>query len=366
MPIKIIRQDITQIECDAIVNPTNIKLRPTGGVDKAIHKAAGKELFRACKSIKRLEVGGAAITPAFDLSCKYVIHTVGPVWHGGDKNERELLKSAYTQSLSLAEEHGCESIAFPLISSGEYKYPKEQVLRVAIEAISEFLTEKEMLVYLVVYDKTSYEVSTKLFSDVTSYVDSRFVEDENVRRIISELDAMSVSRYMPYESAEAREELCFNKEINAYRLQSDEDVTSDFERDIFSSVREKRRMDDSLESRLNNMDKGFAQTLFYYIDKKKMDDVECYKRANVDKKTFSKIKCNKDYRPSKITAVSFAIALHLSLEETTHLLKTAGMTLSRSNKFDIIIEYFISTGNYETIFDVNEVLYQFDQSTLGV
>lgn len=351
MPLKIIRQDITKIECDAIVNPTNKRLRPTGGVDKAIHKSAGKELARACKAIKHIEVGEARLTPAFNLPCKYVIHTCGPAWRDGNHGEKELLQACYRNAFYLALENGCESIAFPLISSGEYKYPKEQVLRDATEVLDELLLEHEMLVYLVVYDKTSFKISKELFSSVSSYIDDNYVEEliDVLRR-----EMRRPTRSLDDSALECRSEVLFEERSLCSRRIELDDIDCCFDASV------------SLETMLDNMDKGFAETLFYYIDKKGISDVECYKRSNVDKKTFSKIKCNKNYKPSKLTAVSFAIGLRLSLEETEHLLKTVGMTLSHSNKFDLIIEYFITTGSYKSIFDVNEVLYQFDQLTLGV
>ena len=339
MPLKIIRQDITKIKCDAIVNPTNEDLFPGGGVDLAIHIAAGNKLLQACQALGGLRIGQAKVTPAFDLSARFVIHTVGPLWQGGENGERELLESCYRESLALAKDNGCESVAFPLISSGLYGYPKDRVLRVAMDVIGEFLFENEMTVYLVVFDKTSYAISEKLFSDVTSFIDDFYTEAS-----LPLFDSIRENRR--YDEYRAR------RATKSKSIDSDEEFC-----ELIAPV--------SLDDMLSSMDKGFAETLFYYIDQKGIGDVECYKRANVDKKTFSKIKCNKDYRPSKITVLSFAIALRLDLEETRHLLNTVGFSLSRSSKFDVIIEYFITTGNYRDIYDVNETLYQFDQSMLG-
>ena len=339
MPLKIIRQDITKIKCDAIVNPTNEDLFPGGGVDLAIHIAAGNKLLQACQALGGLRIGQAKVTPAFDLSARFVIHTVGPLWQGGENGERELLESCYRESLALAKDNGCESVAFPLISSGLYGYPKDRVLRVAMDVIGEFLFENEMTVYLVVFDKTSYAISEKLFSDVTSFIDDFYTEAS-----LPLFDSIRENRR--YDEYRAR------RATKSKSIDSDEEFC-----ELIAPV--------SLDDMLSSMDKGFADTLFYYIDQKGIGDVECYKRANVDKKTFSKIKCNKDYRPSKITVLSFAIALRLDLEETRHLLNTVGFSLSRSSKFDVIIEYFITTGNYRDIYDVNETLYQFDQSMLG-
>ena len=345
MPIKIIRQNITKIKCDAIVDPTDAYYSHGGGTDAAIHEAAGKALFEACLEKGQLSVGRAVIPPAFALPCRFVIHTQGPEWNGGDKGEEKALRSCYIECLRLAEENKCKSVAFPLISSGLYGYPKDRVLRVAVDVISAFLMSHEMLVYIVVFDKTAFSISEALFADVTSFIDDLCVEAslplyDSIREEKGYRDHKSRTLRrrlaVPPPIASAEAEMVFSKEAPA-----------------------------SLDDMLRDMDKSFAETLFGYIDAKGLSDVECYKRANVDKKTFSKIKCNPSYKPSKITAVSFAIALRLNLEETERLLKTVGMSLSRSNKFDVIIEYFITTGNYQTIFDVNETLYQFDQVTLG-
>ncbi|MBE6595435.1 MAG: RNase III inhibitor [Ruminococcaceae bacterium] len=329
MPLKLIREDITRLRCDAVVNPTNEMLEPGGGVDAALHHAAGPQLLAACRKSAPLRVGAVAVTPGFALPAKYVIHTVGPLWRGGTHGEREQLASCYSEALSAAAALHCESIAFPLIASGTLGYPKGQVLRVATEVIEAFLRNAEMTVYIVVYDKTAYEISQALFSEVTAFVDDHYVEALCYSRSCRMMQAEEIPVGIP-----ATEELSIGAP--------------------------------TLEEALAHLDRGFAETLFFYIDQKGLTDVECYKRANVDKKTFSKIKCNKQYRPSKVTAVSFAIALRLSPAETEHLLNTAGMALSRSSKFDVIIEYFITTGNYKDIFEVNEALYQFDQQTLGV
>ncbi len=356
MPLKIIRQDITKIKCDAIVNPTNEYLTPGGGTDAAIHEAAGAKLLEACKKLGGLEVGEAKITTAFKLPCKYVIHTVGPIWRDGEHNEEALLEACYKNALSLADSKKCKSVAFPLISSGTYGYPKEQVLKVAMRVIGDFLFHNEMLVYIVVYDKKSYAISEKLFSDITSYIDDAYIAAPT---FVSFSMQASASCDAPVKERSKRKRV-------AQKLEFDDVMQSCVMAQQTVSCEEMLWYEPSLEDMLRQMDKGFAETLFDYIDAKGMTDVECYKRANVDKKTFSKIKCNKNYKPSKVTAVSFAIALRLNLEETNHLLKTVGMSLSHSSKFDVIIEYFIKTGNYENIFDVNETLYQFDQVTLGV
>ncbi len=366
MPLKIIRQDITKIKCDAIVNPTNSNLWPGGGVDNAIHSAAGSQLLICSRSLVPCSVGQAKITPAFNLPCKYVIHTVGPKWTGGMKGEEILLRSCYSEAIRLALENECQSIAFPLISSGTHGYPKDKVLRVAVEVISACLMECELEVYLVVFDKTSYSISTDVFTEVTEYIDNFYTEDH-----LFGIDAIR-------EEAEYRKYRQRRNRLNSSSSNIDNLDLSEHRKSPSYSKFERSEQDGAaigttellsfatLDDMIKNMDKGFADTLFYYIDKKGLSDVEAYKRSNVGKKTFSKIKCTKNYRPSKITAVSFAIGLGLDIKETQHLLSTAGMCLSHSNKFDVIIEYFITSGKYKNIFDVNEVLYQFDQPLLGV
>lgn len=342
MPLKIIRQDITKIKCDAIVNPTDRHFSHGGGVDEAIHKAAGAELYKACCAHGELEDGDAIVTPAFSLPSKYVIHTVGPVWFGGYLDEEATLRSCYSACLALAVSNKCQSVAFPLIASGTFCFPKDRVLKIATDVIGDFLFKHEMLVYIVVYDKDSYEISEKLFADIESFIDDNYIKSAQEDDDLDEFLPISYCRSRSNHSKE---------------------LPSDYAPSPRASMPHAAT---SLEDMLKNLDCGFAEMLFRFIDEKGLSDVECYKRANVDKKTFSKIKCNKDYKPSKVTAVSFAIALRLNIDETNRLLNTVGMSLSRSSKFDVIIEYFITTGNYESIFDVNEVLYKLDQITLGV
>jgi len=350
VPLLIVRNDITKMKCDAIVNPTNEMLLPGGGVDEAIHAAAGVELFRACKKIGVCSVGGAVITPAFKLSARFVIHTVGPIWQGGNRGEREALVSAYRSSLALARDNGCKSVAVPLISSGSYGYPKDEVLRVAINAITEFLFDNDMAVYLVVFDRTSYALSEKLFSSVKSYIDDNYADIAAHGTLRSITRAPTLNRVLRTDGHAQG-----NAKPQKRRRQNS-----------FSGVYESLEVGCSvgLQDRLDGMDASFSDMLLSLIDKKGMTDVECYKRANVDKKVFSKIRCNKGYRPSKPTALSFALALRLNIDETNTLLRTLGMSLSHSFVFDVVIEYFIINGIYDFA-TINEVLFELDQQTLG-
>ena len=330
MPLQIVRNDITKMKVDAIVNAANTSLLGGGGVDGAIHAAAGPELLQECRMLGSCATGDAKITGAYKLPCKYIIHTVGPRWQGGTHNEEQLLQSCYQKSLELAKTHGCENVAFPLISSGIYGYPKQQVLKIAMDVIRDFLFEHEMQVYLVIFDKTSYQISEKLFADIAEYIDDNYVDKHTDYR------RMSMSIGMPLPPL-AQYDICESK-----CMATEED----------------------LNSKLKQIDESFAQMLLRKIDEKGMTDAECYKKANIDRKLFSKIRSNIHYKPSKPTAIAFAIALELSLEETEDMLKKAGFALSNSNKFDIIIEYFISRKNYN-IFEINEALFAFDQSLLG-
>lgn len=346
MPLQIVRRDITKMKVDAIVNTTNEKMIGLSGVDLAVHTAAGRELDEYCSSLTPLGLGMAKITPGFSLPAKYVIHTSGPVWHGGLQGESIILKSCYTESLKLAVENGCESVAFPLISSGAYGYPKDKVLKFAIEVITDFLFEYELTVYLCVFDRTSYEFSKELFNDIADYIGED--AQDKIPDLIESLPFCSCCECLNHiEETEKSEPI----EYTISAAPSPKAVGSS--------------ESDSLEEYMKSMDKPFAYKLFDLIDKSGMTDVECYKKANVDKKTFSKIKCNpQTYKPSKQTAVAFAIALQLNLDETQALLASAGLTLSLSFTFDKIIRYFISKGIYD-IFVINEALFEFDQVLLG-
>lgn len=331
MPFNLIRDDITHFEGDAIVNAANESLLGGGGVDGAIHRAAGPQLLEECRTLGGCKTGDAKITGGYDLPARYVIHTVGPIWQGGNGGEEALLRSCYRRSLALAAEHGCESVAFPLISAGVYGYPKEQALKVAMDEITTFLLDHEMQVTMVLFDKAALTVSKKLFSDVKAYIDDHYVEERD--------DSRYRSRRL-------------SAGFGAPMMLSDATALSD------------AMMPPDLDERLSRLDESFSEMLLRKIDEAGMKDSDCYKKANIDRKLFSKIKSDRLYKPRKATAVAFAIALRLPLWETRELLEKAGYALSHSNKFDVIIEYFVETGNYD-IFEINEALFAFDQPLLG-
>ncbi len=343
MPLQIIRNDITKIECDAIVNAANSTLLGGGGVDGAIHKAAGKGLLLECMRLGGCKTGQAKVTGGHKLPCKYVIHTVGPKWKDGTRGEKELLESCYRESLKLASEHDCESVAFPLISTGVYGYPKDQALHVAIDSITSFLIEHDMLVYIVVFDKSAFQISEKLFSNITSFIDDKYVDTH-----------FDFSR----RRRDAHEESTLLAETRILSDESGADLAAPIQ--SFTTFHKPASLDDAIQK----IDESFSQMLLRKIDESGMTDSQCYRKANVDRKLFSKIRGDINYHPSKTTAIAFAIALELSLDETKDMLMKAGFALSHSNKFDIIVEYFITNGNYN-VFEINEALFAFDQSLLG-
>lgn len=294
------------------------------------------KLQAECDEIGTCSIGQAVITAGYALPVKHIIHTVGPIWQGGKNNEAKQLANCYANSLALAQQYNCESIAIPLISSGIYDYPKDEALKIAIAAIKEFLLEHEMLVYLVVYDKKSFVLSEKLFTSIKKYIDDHYVEEHNFNKHRRGVGV--------YESPQ-------------FIIQNDSEACEAYSEPLSKVKR-------SLEDVISQLEESFSQRLLRLIDEKGMSDVEVYKKANIDRKLFSKIRSDKGYNPSKVTSIAFAISLELNLDETKDLLAKAGYTLSRSNKFDVIIEYFIQEGNYN-IFSINEALFAFDQVLLG-
>ncbi len=357
MPFRIIEGDITRLTVDAIVNAANSSLLGGGGVDGAIHRAAGPRLLEECRTLNGCKTGEAKVTRGYDLPCKFVIHTVGPIWRGGEYQEEELLRSAYRNSLLVAVEKNCESVAFPLISAGVYGYPKEQALAVAVDTIRIFLTEHELDVTLVIFSKDSFRLDFGLYSDISSYVQTRLMEEPDVK--LNEVSFESVRM----SETPAPKRVIFsrkNKANNAEICQAVE--MSMVAEDLCDTAVTSK--DSDLASRLNNLDESFSRALLRMIDEKGMKDSECYKHANIDRKLFSKIRSDVNYRPSKQTALALSVALELDLAETEAFLRKAGFALSHSNKADVIVEYFIDRGNYD-IYTINEALFAFDQKLLG-
>ena len=330
MPFEIVHSDITRLRADAIVNPTDNRFSGAGGTDRSIHKGAGPLLRQACGGLGALRQSEIAVTEGYDLPCRYVFHTRGPIWTGGRKNEEALLRACYLNALLKAGEMGLSSVAFPLISSGTFGFPKDRVLSIATAAIRDYLsvTDGELQVFLCVYDKRAFEISHRM-------------ELERFLGVSKKTAAAPLPESRRYRSAPMREEPDFTC-CEAMPCEAPQ----------------------NLEDWLKHQDDSFAVTLLKLIDKKNLTEVQCYKRANVSKKTFWKINNDPKYRPSKPTVIAFAIALELSLGETEDLLRTVGFSLSHSNTFDMIIEFYIRKGIYD-IYEINAALYQFDQVCLG-
>lgn len=339
MPFYIVRNDITRIKADAVVNAANSSLLGGGGVDGCIHRAAGAELLDECRLLGGCKTGQAKITKGYKMPCKYIIHTVGPVWNGGGNHEPELLYSCYKSSLELAEKYNCKSVVFPLISSGIFGYPRDKALKIAQRAITDFLGGHDMDVILAVLDKKSVEISRELFIRVREYVDDRYAEQVQKRDV----------RRSAAFSAQATGERCQPAPANGGN-------------DNLSAVPAPCAM--SLEDRLKNTDETFSRSLLRMIDEKGLTDAEVYKKANVDRKLFSKIRCDMNYRPKKQTVLAFALALELNPGETEQLLRRAGYSLSDSIKSDVIVRFFLENGIYD-ICTVNQALFEFDQTLIG-
>ena len=404
MPFQIIRNDITRVKADAIVNTANPKPVIGGGTDSAIYKAAGEEqLLAERKKIGNIEPGQAVSTPAFKLNAKYIIHTVGPAWIDGNHGERETLRSCYANSLALADELNCESIAFPMIATGIYGFPKDEALNIALEEIGKFLLTHEMDITLVVFDKKALKLSENLVGEIDRYIDEhtvgrlsrreygynnersrrrREIEDDECRFFDISTDAAPSAP----ESPEAPRHHCMHdlsetdykeddrSEIFEDKLAEAADIT--YFRDEFASPAEapkaarplfsffSKKAEDKLDKLLKKKEDTFQQRLFKLIDERKLDDVTVYKRANIDKKVFSKIRCNVNYHPKKKTALAFAIALHLDMAEMKDLLSRAEYALSPSSDFDLIISYFVENKIYD-IYEINTALYSYTDDYLG-
>lgn len=382
MAFKIIRNDITKVCADAIVNTANPKPVYGSGTDTAIYEAAGAEdLLKEREKIGEIKEGQAAATKAFALDAKYIIHTVGPVWIDGEHGERDAVRSCYENSLKTAKELGCESIAFPLIATGSYGFPKAEALQIAISVFSEFLAENEMQITLVVFDEKSFVLSGKIFSDVDAYIDENYVSEQLDAEYgvsaaphgVSESTAANAGRrerrdrrlfgnlrrFSKNEAAEAE----LSKE--PADLLEEEETDKGYMKDSVPMMGAAMSMAaSSLDERVSHVADTWQESLLHIIDEKGYTDIEVYKRANVDRKLFSKIRSNRTYQPKKITAVAFALALRLNLDETRDLLGRAGYALSPSSKFDLIIEYFIENEVYDT-YTINLALFDHDQPTLG-
>ena len=400
MAFQIIRDDITLVSADAIVNTANPEPIYSTGTDTAIYTAAGaEELLAERKKIGDIAPGDARHTPAFALDAKYIIHTVGPAWQGGDAGERETVRRCYENSLALAKRLGCESIAFPLIATGNYGFPKDEALQIAISVFSTFLLRSEMDITLVVFDRESFVLSGGIFSELDAYIDEHYVderidEEYAVDRMRSQVvlskseksgkssffsDLMRKSRSKNAATERRRIEPEPEEDLEEYAC---EEAAPDLE-DIDLDICEEPAVEDDLSMvgmsvaasmsapslrSLDDLESHVADTwqemLFRMIDEKGYKPADVYKRANISRKLFSKINSNKDYQPKKDTALAFCIGLQLNIDETKDFLARAGYALSPSSKFDLVLQFYIEKENYD-MFEINEVLFDHGLNLIG-
>ena len=340
MPFLMIRNDITKVAADAIVNPANRNLLQGSGTSRAIYQAAGEqELTAACEAIGYCDLGKAVCTPAFRLPAKYIFHAVCPAWQGGLFGEAEQLAGAYHSALELAAEYQCESVAFPLLSSGNYGYPKEQAFRIAVDTITQYVMEHDLTVYLVLYDRHSLAVSRKLSASVEEYIDDHYVAQND--------ESYEFDRWRR-ESAERRRRL-------------EEEAAPMLEAAAPPAAPMAAR---SLEHLMDNLGESFTTRLLRLIDERGLKDSTVYKQSNISRQHFSKIQCNRDYNPKKKTVLAFAVGLHLSEDETIDLLQSAGYAFSDGSKRDWIVRYCLEHKIYN-INQVNTLLFEYDQEQLG-
>ncbi|MBQ6041606.1 MAG: macro domain-containing protein [Oscillospiraceae bacterium] len=338
MPFQIIRNDITKVSADVIVNTANPRPVFGSGTDSAVYAAAGAEaLLAERRKIGDIAPGQAAVTPAFNLSAKYIIHTVGPAWLDGLHGEKDILRACYENTLALAAELRAESIAFPLIATGVYGFPKDEALNIALSEIGKFLLTHEMNVILVVLGTEAFALSEKLVGSIDAYLD-----EHQVRAI---------------ENAEYAD----SRVLSEYRRRRAARLSQAGNMSFHSPAGTAAK---PLDQVLSDAGDTFQQRLFKLIDASGMDDVTVYKKANIDRKVFSRIRCKADYQPTKKTAVALAVALRLPMQEILGLLACAGLTFSPSDKFDLIITYCVQNGIYD-IFEINAVLFQYGQPLLG-
>lgn len=378
MAFRIIRNDITKIQADAIVNTANPEPVYMAGTDSAVYAAAGAEkLLEERRKIGRIAEGDVAVTPAFDLDAKYIFHTVGPVWQGGDHGERETVAKCYENCLDKAKELGLESIAFPLLSTGAYGFPKADALQIATSVFSSFLADNDLEITLVVFDSESFVLTGKIFAGISQFIDDNYVEEKTLEEYgfgvsledaeCVEEDSTEVRRTRQAE-AEYRKERRSLRQRNMLRMEEAQHVMppaaasamAGAARGAAVPAQQKRSLDDVVK----NLSETWSESLLRMISEKGYSEIDVYRRANVDRKLFSKIRSNRDYRPKKNTAFAFALALRLNLDETKDFIGRAGYAFSPSSRFDLIVEYCITQKEYNLI-DVNVLLFKYNEPLLG-
>lgn len=383
MPFQIVRNDITKMHVDAIVNTANPMPGYGAGIDSAVYEAAGKDKLLAKRhEIGAIDRGTSVITDGYQLPAKYIIHTVGTAWQGGKEGEEDIIRSCYRSVFKLASKNDISSLAIPLLASGSYGFPKGIALRIALSEIEAFMSGSDMDVYLVVFDEKSVSLSSELYGDIDEYINDNYVDEKNrveypatysdnesaIRGSesfaggLSTATIGSVPRFLKANKAQKRQKKGSSKKAGAIE-NSFEDEEEMLSSDMCLSapiVEEERSLDDVV----NNLDKTFMELVFSFADAKGLTDVEVQKKANLDRKAFSKLKCGTTKNPSKATALALAVALELDLDDTKDLLSRAGLALSPCSKQDVIVQYFIEKEAYD-IYEINVALFEHGEQLLG-
>ena len=351
MPFKIVRNDLTKMQVDAIVNTANPKPKYSSGTDTAVYKAAGEEeLLAERKKIGYMNAGEVAITPGFKLPAKYIIHAGSPRYIDGKSGEEKKLRDCYKKSLAMAAQHQCKSVAFPLIATGCFGYPKEEGMRIALDEINAFLMKQDMLVYLVVFDTAATKLGFNLYPDLEAYIDHNYVcnkrEEEYGDRYFGSVRSGDPG-YDAYRRERADLEVKL-KRAPCAPTSKESKAFAEFDDDYYDFMEEN---ESALEERMKHMADTFQEYLMYLIGVKKLTNAEVYKRAIVTKQLFSKIKLNPEYHPDKATAMRLCVGARLNLDETKDLLARAGYALSPCDKRDIIFSFFIE----HEVFDMIEI-----------
>ena len=395
MPFEIIRNDITKVAADAIVNTANPAPVIGAGTDFAVHKAAGPKLLEARKKIGEIPVGGCRSTKAYDLPARHVLHTVSPAWQDGTHDELALLRRAYDAALAEAKRLKCRSVAFPLMAAGSYGFPMDQALSVAIRAFTDFLLTNEMQITLVIFNGKAFSLASGLFSDLKSYIDENYVREQNVVEYASPRrrpevfhisairpDEEEASNALPFAAKESAAKEPVRPEVfDQMQMAGTVRPAAAKEADSFpAAVKAEKKTaakpsyfvaaeqaalrpaasqaapkaasppaashTTSLDDILKQAESSFPEHLLRLIDEKGLKDSEVYHRAQVSRQLFNKIINKKDYQPGKNTVIQLALALELDLEQTRLFLSKAGYALTRASKADLVVQYYIERKQY--------------------
>ena len=360
MPFQIVRNDITKMKVDAIVNTANPMPEYGAGTDAAVYEAAGTEkLLKERKKIGVIEKGDAAITKGYKLFAKYIIHTVGTPWEGGTVGEEEVIRSCYRSVFRLVVENKIDSLAIPLLASGSYGFPKGIALRIALSEIESFMSEHDIELYLVVFDEKSFSLSSELYDDIDEYISDNYVEEKKKEEYF-----LNSAHYRSFAAPGMAATSAFRKSTGSTASKGVFEEAYTALENISEEASTTPVMGKSLDDVVENLDKTFMELVFSFADEKGFTDVEVQKRANLDRKAFSKLKCGTTKNPSKATALALAVALELSLDDAKDLLSRAGLALSPCSKQDVIVQYFIEREAYD-IYEINVALFEHGEQLLG-